>query len=34
MGDCQNGDLRVSFDGRLKLKFLGGQVTTDVTRST
>jgi hypothetical protein len=29
MGDCQNGDLRVSFDGRLKLKFLGSQVTTD-----
>ena len=29
MGDCQNSDLRVSFDGRLKLKFLGSQVTTD-----
>ena len=29
MGDCQNGHLRVSFDGRLKLKFLGSQVTTD-----
>ncbi len=29
MGDCQNGDLRVDFDGRLKLKFLGSQVTTD-----
>jgi hypothetical protein len=29
MGDCQNGDLRVRFDGRLKLKFLGSQVTTD-----
>ena len=29
MGDCQNDDLRVSFDGRLKLKFLGSQVTTD-----
>jgi hypothetical protein len=29
MGDCQNGDLRVSFDGRFKLKFLGSQVTTD-----
>jgi len=29
MGDCQNGDLRVGFDRRLKLKFLGSQVTTD-----
>ncbi len=29
MGDCQNEDLRVSFDSRLKLKFLGSQVTTD-----
>jgi hypothetical protein len=29
MGDCQNEDLRVSFDRRLKLKFLGSQVTTD-----
>lgn len=29
MGDCQNGELRVRFDGRLKLKFLGSQVTTD-----
>ena len=29
MGDCQSGDLRVRFDGRLKLKFLGSQVTTD-----
>jgi hypothetical protein len=29
MGDCQNKDLRVRFDGRLKLKFLGSQVTTD-----
>ena len=29
MGDCQNGDLRVNFDGRLRLKFLGSQVTTD-----
>jgi hypothetical protein len=29
MGDCQSDDLRVSFDGRLKLKFLGSQVTTD-----
>jgi len=29
MGDCQNEDLRVSFDSRLKLKFVGSQVTTD-----
>jgi hypothetical protein len=29
MGDCQKSDLRVSFDSRLKLKFLGSQVTTD-----
>ncbi len=29
MGDGQNGDLRVDFDRRLKLKFLGSQVTTD-----
>ena len=29
MGACQNGDVRVHFDGRLKLKFLGSQVTTD-----
>ncbi len=29
MGDCQTEDLRVRFDGRLKLKFLGSQVTTD-----
>ena len=29
MGDCQNRDLRVQFDGRLKLKFLGSKVTTD-----
>ena len=29
MGDCQKGDLRVGFDRRLKLKFLGSQVTTD-----
>jgi hypothetical protein len=29
MGDCQKSDLRVGFDSRLKLKFLGSQVTTD-----
>jgi len=29
MGDCQNRDLRVPFDRRLKLKFLGSKVTTD-----
>jgi len=29
MGDCQNEDLRVQFDRRLKLKFLGSKVTTD-----
>jgi len=29
MGDWQNEDLRVGFDSRLKLKFLGSQVTTD-----
>ena len=29
MGDRQNGDLRVQFDRRLKLKFLGSKVTTD-----
>lgn len=28
MGDGQNEDLRVRFDGRLKLKFLGSRVTT------
>ena len=27
MGDCQNEDLRVQFDRRLKLKFLGSKVT-------
>jgi hypothetical protein len=29
MGDCQNGALRVHFDGRLKLRFVGSRVTTD-----
>ena len=29
MGDCQNRDLLVEFDRRLKLKFLGSKVTTD-----
>ncbi len=29
MGDNQNEELRVSFDSRLKLKFLGSQITTD-----
>ena len=29
MGDCQDKDLRVQFDRRLKVKFLGNKVTTD-----
>ena len=29
MGDGQHEDLRLQFDRRLKLKFLGSQVTTD-----
>jgi len=29
MGDAKNDDLRVGFDSRLKLKFLGSQLTTD-----
>jgi len=29
MGDTKNDDLRVRFDRRLKLKFLGSQITTD-----
>jgi len=29
MGDCQNRDLRVRFDPRLKLKFLGSKISTD-----
>jgi hypothetical protein len=28
MGDCQNEDLRLGFDRRVKLKFLGSQITT------
>ncbi len=29
MGDANNDDLRVSFDSRLKLNFLGSQITTN-----
>jgi hypothetical protein len=29
MGDCQDKVLRVPFDRRLKVKFLGSKVTTD-----
>ncbi len=29
MGDAKKDDLRVGFDSRLKLKFLGRQITTD-----
>ena len=29
MGDAKNDDLRVGFDSRLKLKFVGSKVTTD-----
>ena len=29
MGDAKNDDLRVSFDSRLRVKFIGSQVTTD-----
>lgn len=29
MGDGKNGDLRVDFDRRVKLTFLGSKVTTD-----
>ena len=29
MGDAKQDDLRVGFDSRLKLKFLGSQITTD-----
>jgi hypothetical protein len=29
MGDTKNDDLRVRFDSRLRVKFLGSQITTD-----
>ena len=29
MGDCQNDDLRLGFDRRLKVKFLSSKVITD-----
>lgn len=29
MGEAKNEDLRLSFDRRVKLKFLGSQITTD-----
>jgi len=29
MGDARNDDLRVGFDSKVRLKFLGSQVTTD-----
>jgi len=29
MGDAKNDDLRVSFDSRLRVKFIGSKVTTD-----
>ena len=29
MGDTKNDNWRVSFDSRLKVRFLGSQVTTD-----
>ena len=32
MGDAKNDDLRVSFDRRLKLKFLGSKVTFELER--
>jgi hypothetical protein len=30
MGDAKKADLRVSFDSRLKLKFCGSKVTSDM----